>query len=209
MGDNGRLALSIERTAKEVFSSFYVDYQKNIATKNYEASKYVTKDNHNLTYIDAVNMKLLCYNAYQNYNTEKRMSVKLDFVRDDETAERILGKLVQFYSKKRKVIRFKSSLRIMDLEKGDQVTINTSIFGSTQNYYIVGITMDYVAKTIEWILLESPWVGAGVSKVINETMAINEATHFHTGIMVNETEAINENVVHYLHREIKWREDGE
>ena len=198
MGSNGQLALSVERTAKEVFSSFYVDYRKNLATGDYEASKYVTKDNHNLVHIDAINMKLLCYNAYQDYNTEKRMSVKLDFVRDGETAERILGKLVQFYSKKRKVVRFRSSLRIIDLEKGDQLTVNTSVFSSIYNYYVVGKTINYEAKTIEWTLLESPWVGAGVSKVISDEEAINEATYFHTGIMVDEEEAINENVVHHL-----------
>lgn len=198
MDTNGYLHMEVHRQIMDVYSSFFVDYCKNFASGDYEASKYVTKDNHNLHHIDSAAMQRYCYDAYQDYNSEKRMSVKLDFVRDGETAERILGKLVQFYSKRRLVIQLNTTLKMIDIEIGDQVTINTSLFSDTVNYYVVGKVPDYENKTITFTFLESPWTGSNLYKSRTEGSAIADSAIAYVGALAPEGVAIGDSAVAYL-----------
>jgi hypothetical protein len=171
--------IEITRTDKDVFSSFYVDYQKFIPENDYERSAYVTPDNHNLIHVDAPMLQQLCHSALVTYNTEKRLTVKLDYVCDGETAERILAKLVQMYSSKKYVIRMQTSWRLCDLEIGDQVRLQMSAFSSERNFYVAGITADAETMIVDLTLFESPWTigdtDVASKKQLASTVAITES----------------------------------
>jgi len=190
------------RTELDVFSAFFVDYRKNYASDEYEASKYVTKDNENLSHIDADLMKGLCKDAYDYYGSEKRMTIKLDTVRDAETAELILGKLVQFYSRKRIIITMTTTFKLMDLEVGDQVRINTTFFSSSNNFYVAKKTyvFNFEAKRIdiEFVFFEAPWTGSGLVRSIDELVQINESYTVIKTHEVTEQVSINESVEYKL-----------
>ena len=117
----------------------------------------------------------------------------------DHIAVMRLGKLVQFYNKKRIVARIQSSLKIMDIEQGDQVTFNvTGIISSTINWYVIGKTINYESKTIDWVLLESPWTGTGLHKPGSESVVISDAAHYHIGQAAAEEVRITDSAVVHL-----------
>lgn len=189
------------RTSQDVFSAFFVDYCKQYATGDYQASKYVTKDAHNLGHIDSTLMQQLCQDAHDYYRSEKRLTVKLDYIRDSNTAETILAKLVQFYSRKRVIVAFIATPRIIDLELGDQVRINTSFYSSSQNFYIAGKDIDPKTGLIEYIAFETPWDSSGLVRDMESLERINESSEVWKLVdsaACQDQEAINETEEHGL-----------
>lgn len=190
--DEGVLEIQKYRTDEDVYSAFFVDYDKNYATFEHEKSAYVTKDNTNCIHVDGATLKEFCQDAYDYYATEKRLTFKLDYVRDRETAERILAKLVQFYSRKRIIIKLNTTLRLTDLEIGDQVKINSSFFSSANNFYVAGKSEDSDANRIEFILFEAPWTSAGLIRSLTEMVQMNEDVTAIIKLADEETEQLNE-----------------
>lgn len=186
------------RTELDVYSAFFVNYAVNYATGEYEASKYVTKDNNNIVLIDPTTLTDLCQDAFDNYATEKRLVVSLDYVTDIGTAERILAKLVQWYSRKRIIIEFESTSRVIDLEVGDQIRVNTTFFSSSNNFLIVSTTVSPLTGNMVFRLLETPWESSGLIRTLSELEHINEAYAVIKVMPLEEAEHVNETATHTL-----------
>lgn len=158
--DNGNLELEITKAETEIYSRFSADYCLNIANKKYSKTRYIDKDEENFDTVSPTDLQDLCRDAYELYDSEKRLVVKLDYVRNDQVAEEILAKCVKQYTMKPTKIKFKTSLRMCDLQKGDQIKFNTRIFSSNgKHYYITRKNASYMWDNpiIEYEATESPW----------------------------------------------------
>lgn len=158
---DGILQMEYEKYTRDVYSRFEVNYKLNIATKEYETTRYVTKGNNNLTELGSTRidaMTDLCQDAYDDFDTDKKISINLDFVRGDESAEEILEKLVLLFTMKPDLIRVNSiALRCIDLELGDQIDFNCRDYTAQRSFLVLGKRTNY-AQNISFELLELPWL---------------------------------------------------
>jgi hypothetical protein len=189
------LLAEVTKAENPVYSEFRVEYKKHIVTGEYETNRYVTKDFENLDHVDPAALQDLCLAAY-NEGVRKNMVVQLKYVRDDETAEQILAKLVQFYTRKFKVINYATTLRLLDLEIGDQVRFNVDEYYETSyNYYIMRKRTNYLNNLMEFTLLETPWEQAGLKPVRSEETEIGEKVIAARSIRIDEDINIGEYIV--------------
>jgi len=156
MSDEGIPLIEWQKASTDIYSEFAVDYHYEIPSKKYQKTKYVNKDNHNLSYVTASTLQSLCRDAYYDFGSRKRWSLQCQFIRDDETAEEVLQKAVKFLTFRPTVVKTKTTWRLIDLEQGDQVAIDTDLYTGTHNFFVVGkhINPDY---TIDFTFFECPW----------------------------------------------------
>jgi hypothetical protein len=193
--EDNDLKAELTKAENPVYSEFRVEYKKHIVTGEYEANRYVTKDFENLDHVNPTELQALCQ-ATWDQGVRKNMVVKLDFVRDDETAELILAKLVRFYSRKFNIVNFTTTLRLMDLEIGDQVRFNVDDYYETAyNYYVMRKRTNYLSNVTEFVLLETPWEQAGLNMTKIEETEIGEQVIAARSIVEEEDVHIGEVVV--------------
>jgi hypothetical protein len=171
--------ISVGLMDTEIYSRFEVAFQKNTANGAYEMLRYVNPDYNNLTTISPTSLAALCAIAEDDYGSKKKLHVDLPDVRDINTAEIILGKLVQLYSNKKHIVKFTSSLRLMDLRLGDQVRFLTTFYTSEYNFFIVGKTINHLANTITFECVEAPWTSGPIECEFLESEMIHEACEYH------------------------------
>ena len=112
----------------------------------------MTPDNNNLTTIDSTPLTELARKARDDYNSDKKLTIQAKFIKNSSVADELMEKAIRLYTQKPDLIKFTSTLRLLDLEIGDQVTFNCSDFESTSNFIIARKRINKTNYRIEWNL---------------------------------------------------------
>ena len=154
--DEGILSIEFSVNTNEIYSRYKVDYKKTTASGKYMANKYVSADDHNLEFVDSTFLQQLCIQAQSTYASKKEFILQCDLVRTEIAAEEILEKAVKLLWRRHTVAKFTTSLRMIDLQEGDQIRFGVSINPNlTNNFFITSKTINHENRTIDFIALEN------------------------------------------------------
>lgn len=192
------ILLEKEKANKEVYQEFVIDYNLNPATNEYEGGRNLNKDYSNFKWIDDSDLRTLCSNA--SLITDKTFSLRCDFIKDDQTAERVLSKIIQFFTSAKDLVKFKTTLRLIDLEIGDFIKFNTSVYQNENSFIIIAKRINLEDYTIEFEAIETIWTGSKELKVMSEDVEIEDSVKVLKGIKLDEEVQIEEDIV--VHKEI-------
>lgn len=150
-----------------IFTSFKLNYFYNYGKQNYEKSFYVDKNSYTSggTVISTTE-KTLCESAETNYRIKNNFEYSSDWIYDLTTAEYLLQKLVNWFTKQRMIVTWTTplsdgSIDYIKYELGDQVVLTNSRILPTgisgvKCFMIMSKTMAMVpgAPFITWTLFE-------------------------------------------------------
>ena len=105
-----------------VYNEFYLHYNRNYATDEYEDLVFVTKDDRSAAVAAAEQTK--CSTSYNRYKTIHRWTFESDWIREEATAVKLLTWAVDWFYLRRELWESEHPLTQLDLEPGDCVTWN-------------------------------------------------------------------------------------
>lgn len=130
-----------------VYNEFYVNYNKNMASGEFESQKFVTANDDNFLLGGAI-YQADCLVSQNNYNFVNTLTLDADFIRDDETAESLCKRLSDYYTDRRCRTTFDTLIEHgLLLELGDVITIDyghlpDNVNGIAHKWEIVGFNKE-------------------------------------------------------------------
>lgn len=78
------------------------------------------------TYYLGPNYDFNCHRSLLKYKQPKRLHIQSQYIQDDGTAEKLLQYLIDYFSQRRYMAKFKTWLNAVDVEVGDLVVVDSS-----------------------------------------------------------------------------------
>lgn len=112
-----------------VYNEFYLHYNRNYATDEYEDLVFVTKSDRSAAVAAAEQTK--CLTSYDRYRTVHRWTFESDWIREEATAVKLLTWAVEWFYLRRELWESLHPLDVLNLEPGDCVTWDHPLLSGT------------------------------------------------------------------------------
>jgi hypothetical protein len=159
----GMPEITITRTGEyDVYNSFTIEYFHDFLSNSFIKYDFISYDGSSLSSVENTKGNItctdLCINSYNRHKTRNQLNIKAKFIRQRDTAIKLLKWFTEWYSAARYIVEIKCMMNsnTIELEIGDQIKIELSSAPQliSKTFIITGQQIDCLFGKINFQLLE-------------------------------------------------------